>query len=58
MSDYDCEFHYYPDKANKVADTLNSKDDNITRGDGAPRGSTLFGARMRGNVLGWGRGRG
>ena len=25
VSDYDCEFHYHPGKANKVADALNRK---------------------------------
>ena len=25
VCDYDCEFHYHPDKANKVADALSRK---------------------------------
>ena len=25
MNDYDCKFHYHPDKANKVADALSRK---------------------------------
>ena len=25
VSDYDCEFHYHPDKANKVVDVLSQK---------------------------------